>query len=213
MPRPRSFDDAQALEAAMHCFWRRGYQATSVRELGTCMGLTGPSLYNAFGDKQQLYQQALSHYLDTGVRRRLAQWEAQLAPQAAMVAFIEDLAQRATHDPEGRGCMLVNTALELSAHDDALRQLLQAEFASIAGFFERCAGAAQRNGTLATTLPAPDLARLLLAGVLGLRVLARSRAEPEQLEATARPLLALLCPPTTPARRTRRPAQPHRKPR
>jgi len=196
----------------MHCFWTRGYQAASVRELGACMGLTGPSLYNAFGDKQQLYQQALKHYLDTGVRLRLAQLESQLAPQAAMVAFIEDLVHRATHDAEGRGCMLVNTALELSAHDDGMRQVLQDEFASIEGFFERCASAAQRNGTLATSMATPDLARLLLAGVLGLRVLARSRAEPGQLEATARPLLALLRPSATMVRHVRHPDHTPRKP-
>ena len=51
----------RALEAAMQCFWRHGYEATSLRDLTGAMGLTAPSLYNSFGDKQQLFGRALEH--------------------------------------------------------------------------------------------------------------------------------------------------------
>jgi TetR/AcrR family transcriptional regulator, transcriptional repressor for nem operon len=51
MPRPRDFDEIVALQAAIERFWRRGYKATSLRDLTASMGLTAPSLYNAFGDK------------------------------------------------------------------------------------------------------------------------------------------------------------------
>ena len=68
MPRPREFDEAAALEAAMECFWRRGYEATSLRDLTASMGLTAPSLYNAFGGKQELFSRALERYLDRTTR-------------------------------------------------------------------------------------------------------------------------------------------------
>ena len=58
MARPREFDEATALNAAIDCFWHRGYEATSVRDLGAAMGLSGPSLYNAFGDKRALFVRA-----------------------------------------------------------------------------------------------------------------------------------------------------------
>ena len=58
MPRPREFDETAALEAAIECFWRRGYEATSLRDLTASMGLTAPSLYNAFGDKEELFARA-----------------------------------------------------------------------------------------------------------------------------------------------------------
>ena len=51
MARPREFDEAAVLDAAMDCFWRNGYEATSVRDLAAHMGITGASLYNAFGGK------------------------------------------------------------------------------------------------------------------------------------------------------------------
>ena len=55
MARPREFDENAVLEMAMQCFWERGYQATSIRDLAERMSMTGASLYNAFGDKRHLY--------------------------------------------------------------------------------------------------------------------------------------------------------------
>lgn len=66
MARPREFDEAVALDAAIQCFWSRGYEATSVRDLADAMGIAGPSLYNTFGDKRTLYRQALEHYVERG---------------------------------------------------------------------------------------------------------------------------------------------------
>lgn len=68
MARPREFDEVTALEAAIECFWQRGYEATSVRDLAKRMGLSAPSLYNAYGDKHALYKRALEHYLDHSAR-------------------------------------------------------------------------------------------------------------------------------------------------
>src|ERR1700739_2510356 len=65
MPRPREFDETAALEAAIECFWRHGYEATSLRHLTAPMGLTAPNLYNAFGDKQQLFSRALERAYST----------------------------------------------------------------------------------------------------------------------------------------------------
>ena len=52
MPRPKEFSEIAALDAAVDCFWQRGYEATSMRDLAASMGISAPSLYNAFGDKQ-----------------------------------------------------------------------------------------------------------------------------------------------------------------
>ena len=68
MARPREFDEVTALEAAIECFWHRGYVATSVRDLADKMGISGPSLYNAYGDKRALFAQALDHYVDHSAR-------------------------------------------------------------------------------------------------------------------------------------------------
>ena len=87
MARPREFDEGTALEAAMACFWRRGYEATSMRDLVRSMGISGPSLYNAFGDKRALFRAALERYLDQLPRARIKRLEASLPPKQAIVSL------------------------------------------------------------------------------------------------------------------------------
>ncbi|MDJ0362520.1 TetR/AcrR family transcriptional regulator [Rhodococcus sp. H29-C3] len=60
--RPRSFDRDTALDLAIRLFWRKGYEATSVRDLSEELGIGTPSLYNAFGDKKALFTEAVSIY-------------------------------------------------------------------------------------------------------------------------------------------------------
>src|ERR1700719_853818 len=72
MARPREFDHGAALDAAMDCFWRDGYEATSVRDLAASMGITGTSLYNAYGDKRTLFGHALRRYTERSTRERIA---------------------------------------------------------------------------------------------------------------------------------------------
>jgi AcrR family transcriptional regulator len=98
MARPREFDEASALDAAMDCFWRDGYEATSVRDLAARMGITGASLYNAFGDKRSLFRAVLQRYAERSTRERIARLESTFPPKQAMRAF------------------LGNTALEIAPH-------------------------------------------------------------------------------------------------
>ena len=59
-----------ALDAATDCFWRDGFEATSIRELAAEMGLKAPSLYNAFGDKRSLFHEVLRRYVDLAEAQR-----------------------------------------------------------------------------------------------------------------------------------------------
>ena len=72
MARPRAFQEDEVLDSAIECFWRRGLEATSVRDLAEHMGLNGPSLYNAFGDKRTLFARALERYATRTMRERIA---------------------------------------------------------------------------------------------------------------------------------------------
>ena len=75
MARPREFDEEAVLDAAVQCFWANGYEGASVRELASSMGIAGASLYNAFGDKQALYQRALARYVEQSFQDRVARFE------------------------------------------------------------------------------------------------------------------------------------------
>jgi len=192
MARPREFDEAVALDAAMDCFWREGYEATSVRDLAARMGITGTSLYNAFGDKRSLFRQALQRYAERSTRERIARLESTLPPKQAVRAFLGEIVERSLDDLDRRGCLLVNSALEIAPHDAELGAEIAARLGEIEAFFRRTVTAAQADGSVPPDRDPADLARLLLGVTLGVRVLARSNPQRELLEGTARPALALL---------------------
>jgi TetR/AcrR family transcriptional repressor of nem operon len=192
MARPREFDEKAVLEAAIQCFWMRGYEATSIRDLAVNMGITSASLYNAFGDKRSLYRQALDHYVDQSFGDRVKRFETHLLPRQAISAFFEEIIERSLSDPQRKGCMLVNSAMEVAPHDPEFQRAIAGILVQVEAFFRRCVEAGQRDGTIATLQPAEDLARHLLGILVAIRVLARARPERALLEGLARPVFALL---------------------
>src|SRR5271154_7365110 len=112
MARPREFDEATVLDAAIQQFWLRGYEATSVRDLAEEMGIAGASLYNAFGDKRTLYRASLNRYLEQTFRERIRRLENTLPPHDAITTFLAEIIERSLGDRRRRGCMLVNSAVE-----------------------------------------------------------------------------------------------------
>ena len=191
MARPREFDEVTVLEAAMNCFWAQGFEATSVRDLAEQMGITGASLYNAFGDKRSLYRRALAHYLETSVRDRVSRLE-QLPPFPAIRAFFDEVIERSMTDKQRRGCMLVNAALELAPYDAEFQKVVSQEMVFIETFFRRCIAAGQKDGTISPARPPAELAKLLLSVLLGIRVLARTRPQRAVLAGAAGGVLGLL---------------------
>ncbi|MFM0039870.1 TetR/AcrR family transcriptional regulator [Paraburkholderia strydomiana] len=192
MARPKEFDETVALEAAIGCFWSRGYEATSMRELTDSMGITTASLYNAFGDKRSLYRRALDHYIDRGFCQRVHRFEGQLPPRECIVAFFDEIVALSLGDPQRKGCMIVNSALEVAPHDLEFQTVVADVTRQMEAFFYRCVRAGQLAGTISPDQPAADVARLLLGVLMGLRVLARTRPDRPLLEGVLRPVLALL---------------------
>jgi TetR/AcrR family transcriptional repressor of nem operon len=192
MARPREFDEMVALDAAADCFWRDGYEATSVRDLAARMGIAGTSLYNAFGDKRALFRRTLQHYADRSTRERIARLESSLPSKAAVRAFLTEIIERSLTDGDRRGCLLVNSALEVAPHDTELATEIVAHLREIEAFFCRAVTAAQAAGEAPPDRDPADLARLLLGLTLGLRVLARATPCRALLEGMIRPALSLL---------------------
>jgi TetR/AcrR family transcriptional repressor of nem operon len=192
MVRPREFDETAVLDAAAHQFWVYGYEATSVRDLAQCMGITGASLYNAFGDKRSLFQRALTHYIERSFGDRVSRFEHRLSPLDAIKAFFREIVERSVCDRDRKGCLLVNSALEVAPHDPEFQATIANVLVEVEAFFRRCMHAGQQAGEISTAQSADDLARMLLGVHLGIRVLARTRPERALLEGVVRPALAML---------------------
>ena len=179
------------MEAAVQCFWSRGYEATSVRDLVASTGITSASLYNAFGDKRTLYPRARDHYVEESIAGRIRRCE-ELPPRQAISAFFAEILKRSLGDPQHKGCMLVNAALDVAPHDPDFQRLVAGVLIRIEAFFLGCIEAGQADGTITRSLPAASLAQHLLGVLMGVRVLARVRPERTLLEGVVAPALTLL---------------------
>lgn len=103
MARPREFDENQVLDRALHAFWARGYDATSIEDLVEATGLGRASLYGAFGDKEGLFRKVVQRYLDQSALESDEATEG-LAPRPAIEAFVRQ--RTAKHGDSGQGCFL-----------------------------------------------------------------------------------------------------------
>jgi AcrR family transcriptional regulator len=111
--RPRGFDRDAALHQAMLLFWRHGYEATSVSDLTKAMGITPPSLYTAFGDKKQLFLEAVQLYTSGAVTSESIMNEASTAREAA-VGLLQASAIGFTGEGTPAGCLLASSAISCS---------------------------------------------------------------------------------------------------
>ena len=120
--RPREFDEEQVLAAAMDAFWRKGYEATSLVDLTEATGLNKASLYRVFGDKHQLFIAALKNYADIEFRETTAVVSEQASPLTNIRAVVKKITDDAGSE---KGCMMINSMVELAPHDPEVRQLLK----------------------------------------------------------------------------------------
>ena len=205
MGRPKAFDETKAIDAAVDCFWARGYEATSVRDLAECMGISGASLYNAYGDKRALFLSALARYAARSMRERIARLESGGQPKEAIRSFFAEIVERSLADRGRKGCMLVNSALDVAPHDAEIGKVVGAYLDEIRAFFRRTIEAGRSAGQLPRNLDADAVSAHLLGVLMGIRVLARTIPDRALLESVARPALNLLDLPVRPRGRRRRP--------
>jgi TetR/AcrR family transcriptional repressor of nem operon len=191
MPAEKQFDVDVALTRAMTRFWAQGYEATSIQDLVAAMGINRGSLYATFGDKRRLFLEALRKYDHEYRDRGLSALAANNGPRAAILAAFEG-AIEATAGGNRDGCLLVNTALELSPHDREVAAVVAEGLRETERFFRDMIEGGQAQGEIPAELGAEETARALLGLFVGLRVLSRSRPEPPLLRALADQASALL---------------------
>lgn len=185
MPWVKTFNIDKTLDDAMRVFWSRGYEATSMRDLIQGMGINRGSLYDTYGDKRSLFVAALRHYDKQYRKTHLAKLEREHSPKKAIAALFAGWVDLVTTDTDRRGCFLTNTALELSAHDAEIGDIVATSQRETEHFFRRLIKSGQSIGEIDQDLDPTQNARLLLASLIGLLVLARSRPERPLLKAIA----------------------------
>jgi TetR/AcrR family transcriptional repressor of nem operon len=194
MSRARSLSDDVVLERAIAVFWRQGYAGASLRDLTRATGLSAAALYHRFADKDGLFVEALRRYADRGLSQRIARFSASASPLEAIRGFFSELIATSAADPDRRGCLLVNTALDGAATSEAVRALVRDRLGDLEAFFAAQLSRAAAAGAIDPEIRIDDAAAGLLGAALGIRVMARLDADPARLNRLAERGLASLQP-------------------
>lgn len=190
MTRPKSFDPDQALERAVDAFWQNGYEATSVRDLLDAMQLNRGSLYDTYGDKRQLFEAALTRYLQSVTGSRLTALEAEDAGLNEVRAYFDAFLDRARRGSNRYGCLMTNTCIELAPHDAMIAATARKNFSRLERGFTRALRGAQVRGELAADQDPRTLARFLVGTLQGLQVLSKAGLPIAYLEDVVKTALA-----------------------
>ena len=179
--RPREFDVDEALAAALRVFWSKGYEAASLTDLTEAMGITRPSLYAAFGNKEALFRKALDLY----EREKLAYiGEALKAPTSRAVAerLLRGALAMQTSDCEPKGCMRVLTSVGCSPEAESIRSDVMARRQSSQRALCDRMSRAKEEGDLPEGTDVEGLCAYLAAVLGGMTIQAGSGASKAQLE-------------------------------
>ncbi|MFJ9181303.1 TetR/AcrR family transcriptional regulator [Streptomyces sp. NPDC102360] len=189
--RPRTFDRDAALAVAVRLFWERGYEATSVGELTTAMGIRPASLYAAFGDKKSLFKEAVEVYGRSPVGAFVGVALAEEATAYAAFARILREAARTYADPSHpAGCLANSAATNVTEQDAEVATFLRdVRNAGVASFDERLRQA-RAAGELPKATDTAALASYFAAVVQGLSQRARDGADARELTQVAEFALA-----------------------
>lgn len=165
MGRLQTFDSTAVVQSARDVFWDAGFDGASLADLESATGLNRSSLYHAFGSKRGLFDAAVADYLDTVIRPRLRGLITDDAGRDALLAYFDALREAvvaAPVDSPRRGCLLVNAAVGLAAHDEPARAVVEAYRTELTTALRSAtlgATAATRGGP-AAELAAAELARV-----------------------------------------------------
>jgi len=187
----KQFERSEVLDRAMAVFWRRGYEATSIRDLVEATGINRGSIYGTFGDKKGLFLAVLTHYAEEVAKPLMAELS-DPDPRRAIERMFDSIIRR-TSDPRfPRGCLNTNTSLECPTSGDEITRKIAEGFghqeSAIYGALRR----AQVKGRVDSGLDVRALARFFMAVAQGLNVVNKAVPDPGILTDVSRVAMTVL---------------------
>jgi TetR/AcrR family transcriptional repressor of nem operon len=185
--RPRGFEEDRVLEAVMNTFWHKGYEGASFKDLCSATGLHKGSLYQAFGDKHQLFLKALGYYMAQSFKDVAVSAYLHESPMANLRSLLSEISKRCV---EGEGCMVVNSLIEMAPHDPEVKQLIKQDYTVKQRFLTDLIDKAQKAGEIGIEQKPERLAVVLMVTLAGLAVTLKGFSDLDSIQYVLEDILA-----------------------
>ncbi|WP_288351026.1 TetR/AcrR family transcriptional regulator [uncultured Thalassospira sp.] len=192
MARPRGFDEESVLDNAMNIFWSKGFESTSVQDLVEETGLNRASMYASFGDKKALFLRVLDHYSQKISSERFANLREIEDGRKAIEKTFRDTAKTGCAEGKHKGCLIVNSGMELAPHDPETAAIAHQAFRRVEDMFAAALSRGIKHGTISKDKNIRALARFLAGSIQGVQLMSRRGADRETLEDYTNTILEVL---------------------
>ncbi|CAG7614269.1 HTH-type transcriptional repressor ComR [Paenibacillus allorhizosphaerae] len=177
----------------MEVFWTKGYKSTSYEDLTRTTQVKKQSLYCAFEDKRALFLKALARYREqciAGLEELISQ---DMHPLQKLEA-IRGATLCQCNETMGRGCLMVNSSLEFGCNDEEVNREVKMMFVEVEQILEKVIRSGQAQQLITTRHTSKELAAYLNNALLGAKIMEKSGAPREQIDAVLRTSFALVAP-------------------
>ncbi len=192
MPRVKLFDEQEVLEKAMNLFWKQGYSATSIQDLVNHLGINRASIYDTFGDKEELFLQAFQNYRrinKDGISRFL---ERESDVKSGLQKLFKAAIEEAISDQDRKGCFVVNTTTELIPGDGQIAKMIEENQKAFESVFLDYLEEGDKAGQFSSGKDLRAIATLLFTLYNGIKVVSKVSNDQEALMKSVDQVLTLL---------------------
>lgn len=169
MPKAAPYNRDAALDAAMSLFWKKGYHATSLKDLEASLNMKPGSIYSAFSSKSNLYLLALERYFESSKQSFLAIASAHVSPLDALLNQLRIFAFLPVDHEQAQSCMLVKTLIDTRSTDTEIAERAKLYISDLCEIIAAIFDKAKSLGELAPDTDTRRLARRYQAAVMALR--------------------------------------------
>lgn len=192
MPRVKLFDENEVLTKAMNLFWKQGYSATSVRDLVSHLGINRASLYDTFGDKEQLFKKSFELYRKTSNEGLTLFFQSQSNVRDGFSKLFNSAIEEAILDKDRKGCFVVNITTELIPNDETLFKVLESNKRDVENLFFEFLKKGKENGQLKDNKDLKSISSLFYTLYSGIKVVSKIETNKKELTNSVNLALSLL---------------------
>lgn len=192
MPRTKKFDKEEILHRAVQLFWKKGFHATSMQDLVDHLGINRASLYDTYGGKESLFNQAFEQYRSSNTSGLITFLAGYNSVKEGLRALFERATQESVSDCDKKGCFIVNTTTELVPGDKIIGEALEKHRAGLENIFYEFIETGEKSGEIPKGKDLMAIARLVFMVYNGFRVVSKMNTTAEELRSPIEVALTLL---------------------
>lgn len=192
MARTKQFNEEEVLSRALELFWKQGYNATSMQDLVSHLGINRASLYDTYVGKRELFNRAFENYRLHSAQRIsdfLNQYD---SVKQGLYKLFESTIHESVSDTDKKGCFVTNTTTELLPGDDEIHTILVENKILFEGIFEDYLKKGVKSGEIDSSKDIKSIAGFLFMLNNGLRVTAKVNPNKSELESIIKSALTIL---------------------